>query len=59
VVTRAIRRGQLDRARVEEGAARVVAVQIWQARSSGERPVPADVAARAARAAQELQAAAY
>lgn len=59
VVTRAIRRGQLDRSRVEEAAARVVAVQMWQARSSSARPVPADADVRAARAAARLEDTAY
>jgi beta-N-acetylhexosaminidase len=58
VVSRAIRRGVLSRERVEQAAARVVAVQLWQQRVSDERPVPADAAERAAAAAQELVAAA-
>lgn len=58
VLTRAIRQGDLSRERVEEAAARVVAVQLWQQRTSAERPVPADASERAADAAQELVAAA-
>ena len=58
VVTRAVREGDLSRERVEEAAARVVAVQLWQQRMSTERPVPADAAERAAAAAQDLVAAA-
>jgi beta-N-acetylhexosaminidase len=58
VVTRAIRQGGLSRERVEEAAARVVAVQLWHQRMSGERPVPGDASQRAAAAAQELAAAA-
>jgi beta-N-acetylhexosaminidase len=58
VVTEAIRRGDLSRERVEEAAARVVAVQLWQQRVSGERPVPGDASERAAAAAQDLVAAA-
>ena len=58
VVTKAIRRGDLARDRVEEAASRVVAVQLWQQRLSSERPVPADASERAASAAQDLVAAA-
>jgi beta-N-acetylhexosaminidase len=57
VVTRAIRLGDLTRERVEEAAARVVAVQLWHQRMSRERPVPGDAAERAAAATQELVAA--
>jgi beta-N-acetylhexosaminidase len=58
VVTRALRRGDLGRERVEEAAARVVAVQLWQQRLSRERPVPNDASERAITAAQDLVAAA-
>ena len=58
VVTKAIRRGELSRERVEEAAARVVALQLWQQRMGAQRPVPADATARAAAAAQDLVAAA-
>jgi beta-N-acetylhexosaminidase len=54
IVTRAIRQGELDRERVEEAAARVVAVQLWHQRMSRELPVPGDAAEQAAAAAQEL-----
>jgi len=54
VVTKAVRKGDLSRERVEEAAARVVAVQLWQQRMSAERPAPADSSERAAAAAQEL-----
>jgi beta-N-acetylhexosaminidase len=54
LVTRALRQGDLSRDRVEEAAARVVAVQLWQQRISRERPVPADASDRAAAAAQDL-----
>ncbi len=58
VVTSAIRRGDVSRDRVEEAAARVVAVQLWQQRMSAERQVPADARQRAAAAAADLVAAA-
>lgn len=54
VLTRAIRRGDLSRERVEEAAGRVVAVQLWQQRVSRARPVPGDASERAAAAAQDL-----
>ena len=47
------------RARVEEAAARVVAVQMWQARVAARRPVPADVVERARAASTDLESAAY
>jgi beta-N-acetylhexosaminidase len=56
VVTRAIRQGELRRERVEEAAARVVAVQLWQRRMSRERPIPPDATQSAAGAAQDLVA---
>jgi len=58
-VTAALEDGTLDRARVEEAAARVVALQRWQARIAAERPVTNDVAERAALASAALSAAAY
>lgn len=58
-VTAALEDGTLDRARVEEAAARVVALQRWQARIAAERPVTDDVAERAAAASAALSAAAY
>jgi beta-N-acetylhexosaminidase len=57
VVAEAIRSGDLNRSRVEEAAARVVAVQLWQQRLAEKRPVPSDVEERAARAAGQLVAA--
>ncbi len=59
VVTKAIKSGDLPRERVEEAAARVVAVQLWQQRTGREVPVPDDASARAAAAAQDLVAAGY
>ena len=43
VVTKAINAGDVSRERVEEAAARVVALQMWQGRTAAQRPVPADV----------------
>ena len=59
VVTEAIESGEVPRERAEEAAARVVALQMWQARIAAERPVPADVAERAQAASAALEAAAY
>ncbi len=58
-VTNAIESGEVSRERAEEAAARVVALQLWQQRTSSRLPVPTDVAARAAAAAAALSAAAY
>jgi beta-N-acetylhexosaminidase len=58
-VTAALEDGTLDRARVEEAAARVVALQRWQARTAAERPVGQDVEEQAAAASAALSAAAY
>jgi beta-N-acetylhexosaminidase len=58
VLTKAVRQGDVSRERIEEAAARVVAVQLWQQRISAERSVPADASERAAAAAQQLVAAA-
>jgi beta-N-acetylhexosaminidase len=58
VLTKALRDGELSRERVEEAAARVVAVQLWQQRVSADREVPADATERASAAAQKLVAAA-
>lgn len=58
-VTAALEDGTLDRARVEEAAARVVALQRWQARVAAERPVGEDVEEQAAAASAALSAAAY
>jgi beta-N-acetylhexosaminidase len=59
VLTGAIESGRVSRERAEEAAARVVALQLWQQRTAEDAPVPADVEARAAAAAQQLSAAAY
>lgn len=56
-LTRAIGSGVVPRERAEEAAARVVALQTWQARAAAQTPVPADVGARAADAAAALAAA--
>lgn len=59
IIVEAIRTGEVSRERAEEAAARVVALQLWQARVAAERPVPADVAERALAASAALEAAAY
>ena len=59
VVAGAIESGEVSRERVEEAAARVVALQLWQQRTADEVPVPADARERAAAAAAALSAAAY
>ena len=59
IVVAAIESGEVTRERAEEAAARVVALQMWQARVAAERPVPADVTERAAAASAALEAAAY
>jgi beta-N-acetylhexosaminidase len=58
-LTRAIRRGEIGRGRVEEAATRVVALQLWQQRMSQERSLPSAPSARAAAAAQDLIDAAW
>lgn len=57
LIARAIRSGEVPRARAEEAAARVIALQLWQQRVSGQVDVPDDVVARAQRAAASLVAA--
>jgi len=57
LVVDAIESGRVPRARVEEAAGRVVALQLWQQRVAGDVPLPADVAARAEQAAADLVAA--
>lgn len=57
LVVAAIESGDLSRQRVAEGAARVVAVQLWQQRVAGDVPVPDDVTARAESAARALSVA--
>ena len=59
IVAEAIESGEVSRERAEEAAARVVALQMWQARIAAERPVPADVTERARAASAALEAAAY
>lgn len=59
VVTQAINTGDLPRERVEEAAARVVAVQLWQQRVAAQSPVPADLATLVPDAAAALLAASY
>jgi beta-N-acetylhexosaminidase len=59
IVVEAIRTGGVSRERVEEAAARVVAVQAWQARVAAQRPVPVDVVDRARAASADLLSAAY
>ena len=57
-VVTALGDGSLPRERVEDAAAKVVAVQTWQARVAGEVPVPDDATARADAASLALSAAA-
>jgi beta-N-acetylhexosaminidase len=57
-VTRAIADGTIPRERIEDAAAGVVAVQLWQQRTAAERPVPDDAASRAERASAALSDAA-
>lgn len=57
LVVEAVRSGDLSRARVEEAAARVVALQLWQQRVAADVPVPDDVGGRAQQAAARLAAA--
>jgi beta-N-acetylhexosaminidase len=59
IVVDAINSGDVSRERVEEAAARVVAVQLWQARVAARRPVPVDVVERAQAASANLLSAAY
>lgn len=59
IVTDAIESGEVTRARAEEAAARVVALQMWQARIAAERPVPLDIVEQARAASAALEAAAY
>lgn len=56
-VTRAVKRGDVPRARIEQAAAYVVAVQRWQQRTAERVQVPADVTARAESAAAALSGA--
>lgn len=54
ILTEAIASGEVSRARAEEAAARVVAVQLWQQRMADGAPVPEDSAAQAEQAAAAL-----
>lgn len=56
LVTEAIEKGTISRARAEDAAARVIALQTWQARVAAATPVPADITTRAQRAAAALTA---
>ncbi|MGH3347455.1 MAG: glycoside hydrolase family 3 N-terminal domain-containing protein [Nocardioides sp.] len=56
LVAEAIRSGEVSRKRIEEAAARVVALQLWQQRVADGVPVPKDVVARAQQAAASLTA---
>ena len=59
IVVDAIESGDVSRERVEEAAARVVALQMWQARLAARRPVPPDVVEKARAASADLESAAY
>lgn len=59
IVVDAINSGDVSRERVEEAAARVVALQVWQARVAAQRPVPVDVVEQAQAASADLESAAY
>ncbi|MCW2735588.1 glycoside hydrolase family 3 N-terminal domain-containing protein [Nocardioides sp.] len=59
IVVDAINAGDVSRERVEEAAARVVALQMWQARLAARRPVPVDIVERAQAASADLLSAAY
>jgi beta-N-acetylhexosaminidase len=58
-ITAALEDGTLDRARVEEAAARVVALQRWQARIARDRPVDESAVEKAEAASAALREAAY
>ncbi len=59
IVTGAIEDERIPRERIEEAAARVVALQLWQQRVAAERAVPEDVGSLADDAARALESAAY
>ena len=59
IIVDAIESGDLSRDRIEEAAARVVALQMWQARIAAKRPVPVDVVEQAQAASADLLSAAY
>ena len=57
-LTKAINDGEITRERIEEAAARVIALQRWQARIAADTPVPDDVTAQAEAASAALAEAA-
>ncbi len=59
VITDAIISGDITRERIEEAAARVVALQMSQQRRAAVRPVPEDIATLAQEASAALSAAAW
>lgn len=59
IIVDALRSGELSRDRIEEAASRVVALQMWQARTAAKRPVPVDVVEEAQAASADLLSAAY
>ncbi|MEO5661927.1 MAG: glycoside hydrolase family 3 N-terminal domain-containing protein [Nocardioides sp.] len=59
VLTKAVDDGDITRERIEEAAARVIALQLWQQRAARRAPVPADVTTVAQDAAAALTSAAY
>ncbi len=58
-VTKAITDGTITRDRIEDAAATVVAVQLWQERTAAEVPVPDDAVSQAEQASAALSDAAY
>lgn len=58
-VTNAIVSGEVPRARAEEAAARVVALQRWQQRTAAAIPVPTDVSAQTAARVNEMLSAGW
>ena len=58
-VTKAIGDGTITRDRIEDAAATVVAVQLWQERTADEVPVPDDAVSLAEQASSALSDAAY
>ena len=53
-IEHAVESGEISRERIEDAAARVVALQMWQQRVAAQVPLPADVTARAQAAAAAL-----
>lgn len=58
-VVAAVDDGRVSRDRIEEAAARVVALQLWQERRASSQPVPDDVELQAQEAASALEAASW